>query len=63
MQFLALDAAPIDEGAVHRTEVADFEAIAGALRDVAPMVVYLAGDDARMITGQAYDIDGGVCMA
>ena len=32
-------------------------------KDVAPMVVYLAGDDARMITGQAYDIDGGVCMA
>jgi NAD(P)-dependent dehydrogenase (short-subunit alcohol dehydrogenase family) len=31
--------------------------------DVAPMVVYLAGEDARMITGQAYDIDGGVCMA
>jgi len=31
--------------------------------DIAPMVVYLAGDHARMITGQAYDIDGGVCMA
>ncbi len=31
--------------------------------DIAPMVVYLAGDEARMITGQAYDIDGGVCMA
>jgi NAD(P)-dependent dehydrogenase (short-subunit alcohol dehydrogenase family) len=31
--------------------------------DIAPMVVYLAGDDARMITGQAYDVDGGVCMA
>ncbi len=31
--------------------------------DVAPMVVYLTGDEARMITGQAYDIDGGVCMA
>ncbi|MFN0154920.1 MAG: SDR family NAD(P)-dependent oxidoreductase [Gaiella sp.] len=31
--------------------------------DVAPMVVYLAGDEARMITGQAYDVDGGVCMA
>ncbi len=24
---------------------------------------WLAGDEARMITGQAYDIDGGVCMA
>ncbi len=31
--------------------------------DIAPMIVYLAGDAARMITGQAYDIDGGVCMA
>jgi NAD(P)-dependent dehydrogenase (short-subunit alcohol dehydrogenase family) len=31
--------------------------------DIAPMVVYLAGDEARMITGQAYDVDGGVCMA
>ena len=31
--------------------------------DIAPMVVYLAGDAARMITGQAYDVDGGVCMA
>jgi NAD(P)-dependent dehydrogenase (short-subunit alcohol dehydrogenase family) len=31
--------------------------------DIAPMVVYLAGDEARMITGQAYDVDGGVVMA
>ena len=31
--------------------------------DIAPMIVYLAGDDARMITGQAYHIDGGVSMA
>ena len=31
--------------------------------DVAPMVVYLAGDGARMITGQAYNVDGGVNMA
>jgi NAD(P)-dependent dehydrogenase (short-subunit alcohol dehydrogenase family) len=31
--------------------------------DIAPMVEYLASDDARMITGQAYDIDGGICMA
>jgi NAD(P)-dependent dehydrogenase (short-subunit alcohol dehydrogenase family) len=31
--------------------------------DIAPMVVYLAGDDARMITGQAYNVDGGVNMA
>jgi NAD(P)-dependent dehydrogenase (short-subunit alcohol dehydrogenase family) len=31
--------------------------------DIAPMIVYLAGDEARMITGQAYGIDGGICMA
>jgi len=31
--------------------------------DVSPLIVYLAGEDARMITGQAYDVDGGVCMA
>ena len=31
--------------------------------DIAPMVVYLVSDDARMITGQAYNVDGGVNMA
>jgi 3-hydroxybutyrate dehydrogenase len=31
--------------------------------DIAPMIEYLVGEEARMITGQAYDIDGGVCMA
>ena len=31
--------------------------------DIAPMVVYLVSDAARMITGQAYNIDGGVNMA
>jgi NAD(P)-dependent dehydrogenase (short-subunit alcohol dehydrogenase family) len=31
--------------------------------DIAPMVVYLASDEARMITGQAYNVDGGVNMA
>ena len=31
--------------------------------DIAPMAVYLAGDQARMITGQAYNIDGGIHMA
>ena len=31
--------------------------------DIAPMIVYLAGDEARMITGQAYHVDGGVSMA
>lgn len=31
--------------------------------DIAPMAVYLAGDEARMVTGQAYNIDGGIHMA
>lgn len=31
--------------------------------DIAPMAVYLAGDDARMITGQAYNICGGLVMS
>lgn len=34
-----------------------------APEDIAPMAVYLAGDEARMITGQAFNIDGGICMA
>lgn len=34
-----------------------------APEDIASMIEYLVGDEARMITGQAYDIDGGVCMA
>ena len=31
--------------------------------DIAPMAVYLASDTARMITGQAYNICGGLDMA
>jgi NAD(P)-dependent dehydrogenase (short-subunit alcohol dehydrogenase family) len=31
--------------------------------DISPMAVYLASDDARMITGQAYNICGGISMA
>lgn len=31
--------------------------------DIAPMAVYLASDAARMITGQAYNICGGVLMS
>jgi NAD(P)-dependent dehydrogenase (short-subunit alcohol dehydrogenase family) len=31
--------------------------------DIAPLAVYLAGDDARMVTGQAFNIDGGINMS
>ena len=31
--------------------------------DIAPMAVYLASDAGRMITGQAYNICGGISMA
>lgn len=31
--------------------------------DIAPMAVYLASDQARMITGQAYNVCGGVLMS
>jgi NAD(P)-dependent dehydrogenase (short-subunit alcohol dehydrogenase family) len=43
----------------------DMTPIGGRLEpeDVAPMAVYLASDEARMVTGQAYNVDGGVLMA
>jgi NAD(P)-dependent dehydrogenase (short-subunit alcohol dehydrogenase family) len=31
--------------------------------DVAPLAVYLASDDARMVTGQAFNICGGILMS
>jgi NAD(P)-dependent dehydrogenase (short-subunit alcohol dehydrogenase family) len=31
--------------------------------EVAPLAVYLAGDEAAMMTGQALNLDGGICMA
>jgi 3-hydroxybutyrate dehydrogenase len=31
--------------------------------DIAPMAVYLASDDARMITGQAFNVCGGLVMS
>src|SRR5262245_9732302 len=31
--------------------------------DIAPLALYLASDEARTVTGQAWNIDGGICMA
>jgi NAD(P)-dependent dehydrogenase (short-subunit alcohol dehydrogenase family) len=31
--------------------------------DIAPLAVYLASDEARTVTGQAWNVDGGICMA
>ena len=31
--------------------------------DVAPLAVYLASNEARMVTGQGYNVDGGVLMS
>jgi NAD(P)-dependent dehydrogenase (short-subunit alcohol dehydrogenase family) len=31
--------------------------------EIAPLAVYLASDDARLMTGQALNLDGGICMA
>ena len=44
--------------------IANMTPIGGRLvpADLAPMAVFLAGDEARMITGQAYNIDGGVLV-
>jgi ketoreductase len=48
--------------------VAELEAsltpIGGRLEpeDVAPLAMYLASDEARMVTGQAWNVDGGLAM-
>jgi NAD(P)-dependent dehydrogenase (short-subunit alcohol dehydrogenase family) len=31
--------------------------------EIAPLAVYLASDESRMMTGQALNLDGGICMA
>jgi 3-oxoacyl-[acyl-carrier protein] reductase len=33
---------------------------AGTVRDVARLVLYLAGDEAKYVTGQVWNIDGGL---
>jgi 3-hydroxybutyrate dehydrogenase len=31
--------------------------------DIAPLAVYLASDEAKMVTGQSYNVDGGILMS
>ena len=31
--------------------------------DISPLAVYLASEDARMVTGQSYNVDGGIVMS
>jgi len=31
--------------------------------DISPLAVYLASDDAKMVTGQSYNVDGGIVMS
>ena len=31
--------------------------------DVAPLAVYVASEEGRMVTGQSYNIDGGIVLA
>jgi len=51
------------------TTVAEIEKtitpIGGRLKpsDIAPLAVYLASDEARTVTGQSWNVDGGICMA
>ena len=44
-----------------KTRVAKLERMTP--RDIAPLAVYLASDEARMVTGQAYNICGGIVMS
>jgi len=60
---IAYDAARL--GVSFAEQEARMTPIGGRLEpdDIAPMAVYLASDEARMITGQAFNVDGGVLMA
>jgi hypothetical protein len=69
----------VSVGDNHPVSVPDINALSGhyrgarAVHDAAgpadragrdpPLAVYLASDDARMMTGQAVNLDGGICMA
>ena len=35
----------------------------GQPEDVSPLAVYLASDDSSFVTGQAWNVDGGILMA
>ncbi|MBM4067878.1 MAG: SDR family NAD(P)-dependent oxidoreductase [Planctomycetes bacterium] len=52
-------------GVSFKEQEASLTPIGGRLEpdDIAPMAVYLAGDAARMVTGQAFNICGGLLMS
>jgi NAD(P)-dependent dehydrogenase (short-subunit alcohol dehydrogenase family) len=52
-------------GVSFEEQAASLTPIGGRLEpeDVAPMAVYLASDDARMVTGQGFNVCGGVLMS
>lgn len=35
----------------------------GQPEDIAPLALYFASDDSRFVTGQAWNVDGGILMA
>jgi 3-oxoacyl-[acyl-carrier protein] reductase len=59
--FLGPDAAPFLEKALESTIPLGGK-LGDPTRDVGPMLVFLAGDGARFITGQLIAVDGGLMM-
>ena len=57
---------PDEERAIHDLAMQHVIPLGGRLgdpdRDIAPVMVFLAGDGARFITGQAIAVDGGMIM-
>ena len=53
------------KGVDHDEYEAGLTPIGGRLvpEDISPLAVYLASDDAKMVTGQSYNVDGGIVMS